>query len=74
MRLCEAAEKLAEESDVISAFHQLQQYHQEFREIGPVDKEHREEVWNRFKEASTVVNKRHQDHFIALIEKVEEKL
>jgi hypothetical protein len=74
LRLCEAAEKLAEESDVISAFHQLQQYHQEFREIGPVDKEHREEVWNRFKEASTVVNKRHQDHFTALKEKEEENL
>ena len=65
---------MAEESDVISAFHQLQQYHQEFREIGPVDKEHREDVWNRFKEASRIVNKRHQDHFTALKEKEEENL
>lgn len=65
-RLCEAAEKLAETEDAISAFHQLQKLHQEFREIGPVAKEQREEVWKRFKDASTVVNKRHQDHFEAL--------
>ena len=61
--LCEAAERLADEEDVISAFHQLQKLHQEFREIGPVAKELREEVWNRFKTASTAVNKRHQQHF-----------
>ena len=54
--LCEAAEKLAEEDDVISAFHQLQKLHQEYRETGPVSKELREEIWNRFKAASTVVN------------------
>ena len=62
-RLCEAAEKLAEEADVISAFHQLQKLHQEYREIGPVSKELREEIWQRFKAASTVINKRHQQHF-----------
>ena len=62
-RLCEAAEKLAEENDIISAFHQLQKLHQEYREIGPVNKELREEIWNRFKAASTVINKRHQQHF-----------
>lgn len=61
--LCESAEKLAEETDVISAFRKLQQLHQEFREIGPVASELREEIWTRFKDASTVVNKRHQDHF-----------
>ncbi len=61
--LCEAAEKLAEEKDVISAFHQLQKLHQEFREVGPVNKELREEIWTRFKAASTVINKRHQQHF-----------
>ena len=61
--LCESAEKLAEETDVISAFRKLQQLHQEFREIGPVATELREEIWTRFKDASTVVNKRHQDHF-----------
>ncbi len=62
-RLCEAAEKLDEEEDVISAFHQLQKLHQEYREIGPVTKELREEIWNRFKAASTVINKKHQGHF-----------
>lgn len=65
-RLCEAAEKLVELEDVISAFHQLQKLHQEFRETGPVAKELREEVWTRFKTASTLVNKRHQDHFLAI--------
>lgn len=61
--LCEAVEKLATESDVISAFHQLQKMHQQWREIGPVAKEIREELWARFKAASIVVNKRHQAHF-----------
>lgn len=63
IKLCEAAERLADEQDVISAFHQLQKLHQEFREIGPVSKDIREEIWTRFKAASTVVNKRHQQHF-----------
>lgn len=72
--LCELAEKLAEETDVISAFNQLQGLHQEYKEIGPVAKELREEIWNRFKAASTVVNKRHQDHFLAIKEKEEENL
>ena len=62
-QLCEAAEKLADESDVISAFHQLQDLHQEYRETGPVEKELREQVWQRFKAASTIINKRHQQHF-----------
>ena len=67
-RLCEAAEKLADEEDVVSAFHQLQKLHQEFRDTGPVTKELRDEIWNRFKTASTVVNRRHQQHFEALKE------
>ena len=62
-RLCEAAEKLAEVEDPVSAFHQLQKLHAEYREAGPVAKDQREEVWQRFKTASTVVNKRHQAHF-----------
>ena len=61
--LIEAAEKLAEETDIISAFRKLQQLHQEFREIGPVANDLREDIWNRFKEASTVINKRHQEFF-----------
>ncbi len=72
--LCEAAEKLAEEDDVISAFHQLQKLHQEYRETGPVSKELREEIWNRFKAASTVVNKRFQQHYDNLRAKEEENL
>jgi len=73
-RLCEAAEKLAEEQDVISAFHQLQKLHQEYREVGPVSKELREEIWQRFKAASTVINKRHQQHFESLRAREEENL
>ena len=73
-RLCEAAERLADEQDIISAFHQLQKLHQEFREIGPVAKELREEVWNRFKTASTAVNKRHQQHFEELKQRENENL
>lgn len=72
--LCEKAEKLAEETDVVSAFHQLQELHNEYREIGPVAKEQREEIWNRFKTASTVVNKAHQAHFEKLRSLEEENL
>lgn len=74
LHLCEAAEKLADVPDPVSAFHQLQKLHQEFREIGPVAKELREEVWARFKAASTVVNKRHQAHFEKLKAEEEENL
>ena len=73
-RLCEAAERLADEEDVISAFHQLQKLHQEFRETGPVAKDLRDEIWTRFKNASTVVNKRHQQHFEELRAKEEDNL
>ncbi len=73
-RICEAAEKLADEKDVISAFHQLQKLHQDFREAGPVSKELREEIWTRFKTASTVINKRHQKHFEELRSKEDENL
>ena len=73
-QICEAAEKLTTLEDVISAFHQLQNLHQEFREVGPVAKELREEIWARFKAASTTVNKRHQDHFLALKQQEEENL
>lgn len=74
MRLCESAERLAEEEDVVSAFHQLQKLHQEYRETGPVAKELREDIWNRFKNASTLVNKRHQQHFEELKKKEQENL
>ena len=74
IKICEAAEKLAEEPDVISAFHQLQELHQQYREAGPVARDLREEVWTRFKAASTVINKRHQQHFENLRSKEEENL
>ena len=83
--LCEAAEKLAEDDDVLSAFQQLQKLHEEWHELGPVAREIREQIWNRFKEASTAINKKHQSYYdvirkqeeenydlkIALIEKIE---
>lgn len=62
-RLCEAAEKLTEQEDAVSAFHQLQKLHQEYRDCGPVAKEQREAIWQRFKEASTTINKNYQLHF-----------
>lgn len=73
-KLCEAAEKLDEEPDVISAFHQLQELHAQYRETGPVAKELREEIWARFKAASTVINKKHQQHFEGLRQQEEENL
>ena len=73
-RLCETAEKLAEEEDVVSAFHQLQKLHLEFRETGPIAKELREEIWNRFKAASTLINRRHQQHFEDIKEREQRNL
>lgn len=72
--LCEAAERLNDELDVVSAFHQLQNLHQEWREVGPVSRKDREEIWNRFKEASTQINKKYQAHFEQLREKENENL
>ena len=73
-KLCENAERLADEKDIISAFHQLQELHQEYREIGPVSKELREQIWARFKAASSVINKRHQQHFEEMRANEEENL
>ena len=64
--LCEEAEKLSEAGDVLSAFRRLQEMHEEWKGIGPVAKEIREEIWSRFKAASTIINKRHQEHFESL--------
>ena len=72
--LCEAAERLADENDVISAFHQLQKLHQEYRETGPVAKDLREAIWSRFKAASTVINKKHQQYYEDLRAKEEDNL
>ena len=65
-RLIEAAERLADETDIITAFNKLQALHADYKEIGPVAKELRESIWERFKAASTVINKRHQEHFEAI--------
>ncbi len=72
--LCEAAEKLADEEDVISAFHQLQELHNQYREIGPVAKELREQIWARFKQASTVINRKHAAHYEAIRQQQEDNL
>ncbi len=72
--LIEQAEKLANETDVVAAINKLQLLHQEWKEIGPVAKELREEIWNKFKEASTIIRKRHQDFFEARKAKEEENL
>lgn len=72
--LCEKAEKLADEEDVVAAFKALQALHQEYKETGPVAKELREEIWARFKAASTVINKKHQDHFESIKLKEEANL
>ena len=66
--LCEAAEALSENEDIIGAFKSLQALHEEWKGIGPVAKELRDELWNRFKAASSVINKRHQQHFESLKE------
>lgn len=73
-KLCEEAEALDKVSDVVSAFHQLQELHAQYREIGPVAKDLREQIWARFKAASTVINKKHQQHFEELRAKEEENL
>lgn len=73
-RLCEQAEALDAETDVVAAFAKLQQLHLEYREVGPVAKEQREEIWARFKAASTVINKKHQQHFEGLRAREEENL
>lgn len=72
--ICESVEKLIEEPDAVSAFHQLQNFHQQWREIGPVARELREEVWTRFKNASTAINKNYQVHFESLKGKEEDNL
>lgn len=72
--ICESVEKLIEETDSVSAFHQLQNFHQQWREIGPVAREQREEIWTRFKAASTAINKNYQGHFESLKEKEDDNL
>lgn len=72
--ICESVEKLIDDTDSVSAFHQLQNFHQQWREIGPVARELREEIWTRFKNASTAINKKYQTHFESLKGREEENL
>ncbi|MDO4770621.1 DUF349 domain-containing protein [Porphyromonas sp.] len=72
--LIERAKALGEEPDVIKAFNELQGLHDRWKETGPVAYDDREPMWREFKQASTVVNKRHQDHFTALRAKEVENL
>ena len=72
--ICESVEKLIDDGDSVSAFHQLQNFHQQWREIGPVARELREEIWTRFKNASTAINKNYQTHFESLKGREEENL
>ena len=63
LQLCEEAEALVLENSVITAFHRLQKLHEQWREIGPVANEYKEQLWDRFREASSKINKRHQEYF-----------
>ncbi len=74
LAFCEAAEKLSENDNVVSAFHELQKLHEQWKEYGPVAKEMREDIWNRFKAATAVINKKYQAHFEGLKEQQEENL
>jgi predicted XRE-type DNA-binding protein len=84
--ICEKAEELLVEPSIIKAFNVLQKYHEQWREVGPVPRDKKDELWERFKAATSIINKKHQDYFegrkneqkknldakIALCEKVEE--
>ena len=67
-QLCEAAEALAAQEDVVEAFKELQKLHEQWKEYGPVAKEYRESVWERFKAATSVINKNYQAHFESIKE------
>ena len=72
--LCEQAEALSQREDVVEAFKELQKYHEQWKEYGPVSKEYREDIWNRFKAATAVVNKKYQAHFESLKGEYEQNL
>ena len=74
LAFCEAAEKLAENENVVNAFHELQKLHEQWKEFGPVAKEYRDDIWNRFKAATAVINKRYQSHFEGMKAQQEENL
>ena len=73
-KFCEAAEKLAENENIIAAFAELQKLHEQWKEFGPVAKEFRESIWARFQAATSVINKKYQAHFEEQKEKQKENL
>ena len=73
-RFCEQAEKLAEDENVVEAFHELQKLHEQWKEFGPVAKEFRESIWDRFKAATSIINKKYQAYFEGQKEKQVENL
>ena len=73
-QFCQAAEQLAESSNVVEAFRELQKLHEQWKEYGPVAKEHREQIWERFKAATALVNKKYQAFFEGLKEQQAENL
>ena len=72
--LCQAAEKLAESDDVVAAFRELQKLHEQWKEYGPVAKEYRETIWDRFKAATAVINKKYQAFFEGIKQQQTENL
>ena len=74
IQLCEEAEALVLEPSVINAFHRLQKLHEQWREIGPVANEYKDQLWDRFREASSKINKRHQEYFDTLKEEQKKNL
>ena len=73
-KFCEAAEKLAENDNIVNAFNELQKLHEQWKEFGPVAKEFRESIWARFQAATAVINKRYQSHFEEIKGKQKENL
>ena len=74
LELCEKAELLIVEPSIVKAFKQLQEYHKQWREIGPVSRDKKEELWDRFRVATAKVNQRHREHFVNLKEEQENNL
>lgn len=72
--LCEKAEKLVLETSIIKAFQTLQKYHEMWRETGPVPREKKDEIWERFKEATSLINKKHQDYFESMKDQLSKNL
>jgi len=73
-KLCERTEELDKEPNIVQAFRALQKHHTQWREIGPVPRDQRDEVWERFKQATSVINRKHQEYHSRLKESLHENL